>query len=77
MGSDSIELLELFKFPEEQQTREFLEFRTNWGTKQSLVKAVHTKLEAFTSQMATYLSQIRETRPNIFEMAEDYIAKEC
>ena len=76
IGSDNLELLDKFKFPEEQQSREVSQFKTNWGTKRDLIKTIHTKLEGFTKEMDTYLSQIRDIWPNIVSMAEEYILKE-
>ena len=76
IGSDNLELLDKFKFPEEQQSREVSQFKSNWGTKKDLVKTIHTKLEAFTKEMDTYLSQIRDIWPNIVSMADEYILKE-
>ena len=69
-------MLDQFKFPEEQQSRVVSQFKSNWRTKKDLVKTIHTKLEAFTKEMDTYLSQIRDIWPNIVSMVEEYILKE-
>ena len=76
LWSDDIALLTAIKVPSRIHDREAKQFRSNWGTKQQLVRDARTSYQTITTRMRNYLSQIRDIWPHIAEMARNYITYE-